>query len=397
MIRKHLRNWYRTSIRHQVFTVIACLTTATSIAIITIAWAATELAADAFINQRFMTQVEQLTKQALINEAWPDLPSHLQRYDLSDTQVPEYLRGLHVGLTELETLDRHVFITESNASYPQQYWVYQPDRDPAIVPYGESVRIPVLSMALLVGVLGLITAYVLSRHITRPVLALQAMIANASIDTPPQDLQRQDELGDLNRTYIDNFQRLAQFIEREKQFTRYASHELRTPVNVIRGATDLLKIQHTDPKSQKLVARFERAHTDMTQLITTFLLLGREQQPQNNLFLKRAIEQQLDDLHHLLTQRSITVTAELRSNIQLPEHFTQVLLHNLLRNALSYALSRVEIQLSGNRLFIVNDIHPQQNSGFGHGLTIIDSICQSANWQCHTRIRKQTFYSLVYF
>ena len=50
-----------------------------------------------------------------------------------------------------------------------------------------------------------------------------------------------DEVGLLARTIENTLQRICAFIDRERYFTNAASHELRTPITVIRGALELLE------------------------------------------------------------------------------------------------------------------------------------------------------------
>lgn len=76
---------------------------------------------------------------------------------------------------------------------------------------------------------------------------------------------------------IDSFaERLDTFIERERIFTRDASHELRTPIAVFKGSLDLLQ-RKTDRSDDdlKAFARMRRTVEDMEGLIETLLLLAR--------------------------------------------------------------------------------------------------------------------------
>ncbi len=440
-----MNRWRLTSLKNQIFTVIAALSGAASLAIIIIAWAATELAADSFINQRLTELVNTYERKSQVPPAsWTptisavresnhnaselspsladnqanvspsmgvhakswvsaindslDLPHYLNRYDQYSDNMPNYLAGLQQGITELETLDVHVLLKPATSSFPPQYWVYQPNLDPTIGAYGESVRLYVALMAALVFVLGVLTANFLAKKLIRPVIELQQLVNKASLDSPPKHLGRQDELGDLNQSYIDNFQRLAKFIQREKQFTRYASHELRTPVNVIRGTTELLSTLHSDSKTQQWLARLERAHFDMDNLISTFLLLGGEQEIQQKQHcIQSTLTDLLNDLNHLIKNREIELDVTLSNPPHLPAIYSQVLLHNLLRNSLSYSRKHISISIAANRLLITNDRSHSTEQGFGHGQEIITAICQQAGWHFHTKANQTHFYSLIYF
>ena len=66
------------------------------------------------------------------------------------------------------------------------------------------------------------------------------------------------------------------FIERERIFTRDASHELRTPIAVFKGSLDLLQRKSDRSEDdEKAFARMRRTVEDMEGLIETLLLLAR--------------------------------------------------------------------------------------------------------------------------
>jgi len=71
--------------------------------------------------------------------------------------------------------------------------------------------------------------------------------------------------------------RVADFVRRERDFTRDASHELRTPLTVIRVASDMLL---SDPDlsayGRRSLERIQRAARDMEAVIDAFLILARE-------------------------------------------------------------------------------------------------------------------------
>ena len=56
-----------------------------------------------------------------------------------------------------------------------------------------------------------------------------------------------DEVSELSAALAWFAQRLNEFMERERHFTRDASHELRSPLTVIQMASDVL-LQGTEPR-----------------------------------------------------------------------------------------------------------------------------------------------------
>ncbi|MDX1394611.1 MAG: HAMP domain-containing sensor histidine kinase [Gemmatimonadota bacterium] len=72
--------------------------------------------------------------------------------------------------------------------------------------------------------------------------AAMAAVASGSF-VPPRDLPyaRTDEIGDLTRSFRSMAERLAELDRLKAEFVSIASHELKTPVNVIRGYVEMLE------------------------------------------------------------------------------------------------------------------------------------------------------------
>ena len=81
-------------------------------------------------------------------------------------------------------------------------------------------------------------------------------------------------LGDALKHLV---QRVNVFVSREREFTRDVSHELRSPLTVMRVACDLvLKDDALAERVRKPVTKIQRAAVQMTNLVEAFLLLARE-------------------------------------------------------------------------------------------------------------------------
>jgi signal transduction histidine kinase len=220
-----------------------------------------------------------------------------------------------------------------------------------------------LSIAL-VFIYGLsFLTYRLSHRAISPIVQLADYLERfpfekSSHDSSNQDLQKLRTLAnaevDVMIDAIDNFtERLDAYIERERIFTRDASHELRTPIAVFKGSLDLLQRQSERPEEDlRALARMRRTVEDMEGLIQTLLLLARGeelQQPGVRVRLNDLIPDLIDQVAPLATDRGIKLvlveSAELW--VQAPDRVVQILLINLLRNGISYTPEgqvQVEIQ-----------------------------------------------------
>lgn len=105
-------------------------------------------------------------------------------------------------------------------------------------------RAAIISMIIAILLAGLISLWLI-RSITRPVFDLEAgMHAVASGDFTRKlrvRPNREDEFGRLSESYEAMANRLAQLDRLKAEFVSVASHELKTPINVILGYVELLE------------------------------------------------------------------------------------------------------------------------------------------------------------
>jgi signal transduction histidine kinase len=84
---------------------------------------------------------------------------------------------------------------------------------------------------------------------------------------PPRDLpySRSDEIGDLTRSFRSMAERLAELDRLKAEFVSIASHELKTPVNVIRGYVEMIEDGSYGPVDAKQaeVLAYVRDQTDV--------------------------------------------------------------------------------------------------------------------------------------
>src|SRR5688572_14132087 len=151
-----------------------------------------------------------------------------------------------------------------------------------------------------------------------------------------------EEVRELTEALLRYSQRLAHFLERERQFTRDASHELRSPLTVIRMATSLLLEDPDITESRRRTAnRIQRACLDMEELTHAFLLLARETEtglPVEAICVNDLIADEVEHARLLAGDKPVTaeVRHERRLYLDAPEKVLSILIGNLLRNAFSY-------------------------------------------------------------
>lgn len=151
--------------------------------------------------------------------------------------------------------------------------------------------------------------------------------------------------------------RLAEFVQRERAFTRDASHELRTPLTVIRVATDLMLADpDLTPRQTRSLTRVQRAAYDMEAVIEAFLILARESEiePQSErLQVREIVEHEVERARPYIEGKPVEleIVEEAVPDVVAPRHVLNVIIGNLLSNATRYTdRGRITVQLHHDRI-----------------------------------------------
>jgi len=118
--------------------------------------------------------------------------------------------------------------------------------------------------------------------VTAPLSRLRsamAAVAGGSF-TPPRDLPyaRTDEIGDLTRSFRSMAERLAELDRLKAEFVSIASHELKTPVNVVRGYVEMLEDEsygEIEPRQREVLGRIREQTEVLRERVDQLLSLSR--------------------------------------------------------------------------------------------------------------------------
>jgi signal transduction histidine kinase len=136
--------------------------------------------------------------------------------------------------------------------------------------------------------------------------------------------------------------RIDTFVQRERNFTRDASHELRTPMTVIRMAGDVLLGDPTlTPHSIRTIGRIKSAVGEMESLVEAFLIMARDGDvglPDEDFVVNEVIQDEIGKARPLLDHKPVELKFEEHAAFALhaPPRVFAVLFGNLLRNACNY-------------------------------------------------------------
>ena len=155
---------------------------------------------------------------------------------------------------------------------------------------------------LFANVLGIMLALLAGYFISRRTLQPIRTITQAAQELEVSDLSRRlevpqvkDELSELMETFNRMLDRVQTGFEQQRRFVSDASHELRTPVTVIRGYSDMLaRWGRDDPETMNECVSAIRSETeDMQELIEKLLFLARADQKRQVLHKERLDLQEL--------------------------------------------------------------------------------------------------------
>ena len=172
-----------------------------------------------------------------------------------------------------------------------------------------------------------------------------------------------DEVGELARHLDALHQRTRDFIAREQAFTADASHELRTPLAVLDLALEHMR-QQAPRAQQTALASMQAALWQLQQTVELLLALAREtpaevrvEVPAEEQPLLPVLEQTLLAHAPLLEQQGVQIELDVspRTTRCWPPALTQLLVANLLANALAHASSpQIRIEADAHRLSLCN-------------------------------------------
>ncbi len=271
-----------------------------------------------------------------------------------------------------------------------------------------------LSFILLLFYLSSWLAYTNSKRLVSPLQQLAKRVSDYRFDAKTiQSIELNDikvnadiEVLSLIKALEKFNTQLQEFIERERNFTRDASHELRTPVAIIKGSLDMLKrIEDTNPeKRHKYLQKIRQTAEEMDQLIATLLLLahnGSVLQEPTAFSLPELLRQLADDIQAQYADKNITLTVDSETDyhINAPKKAVAMVFENLIENAFKYTPSgTINIQIEPNQVTITDsgigmnehtlsqaftpffrDLEAEAQ-GFGLGLPLVKRICESLTW-----------------
>lgn len=263
--------------------------------------------------------------------------------------------------------------------------------------FQKSDRAEILSLVLGIGFIILIffTLRYLFKKVSSPVENLLTWAGNmnqASLKHAHPDFKFKEinHLADLIEGAVSD---LHLALNREHNFLRNASHELRTPIAILKTNIDLLeRLRSTPEKAEKIShERIRRAVDNMQSLTETLLWLSRKEETMPEpepVRIDEMIKELVKENQYLLTGKNVVLTLKTKPfQVTLPKAALRIVLSNLIRNAFQYTIQgQVTIEVSLAAVSVVNENQAAQVSqtsendyGFGLGLILVEQTCEKLN------------------
>lgn len=239
-----------------------------------------------------------------------------------------------------------------------------------------------LSTYLLAFVLIILICLSIAYMVIKPIRRIESTakhIARKEFDYPI-DTTRHDELGDLSRS-IDRMSKelestinnLHQEIERvqrleviRKEFVSNFTHEIKTPLGIINGFSELVEIEQDEKKRNEYITIIQNETKRINELVLAMLDLSKLESQKVSLKLEEVdlldiVGDCLDSMMYLFERKQIKVHTQLDSSMVKADRFKiEMVIDNFISNALRYTAEgkNVYVRLDEHGFEIENEGHP---------------------------------------
>jgi len=171
------------------------------------------------------------------------------------------------------------------------------------------------------------------------------------------------EFSRLGKAAVDMSNRSYKAYQEQKQFIENASHELQTPLAIVRGKVELLA--ESEPLTEEQMKELDAIYNTLgraVKLNKSLLLLSRIENKQytdtENVVINQVVDNLLPDLMDIYESKQISFTREDEGEFTFKGNGTlaQVLVTNLLKNALTHSPEKgiLQVYIDSNAFIIKN-------------------------------------------
>jgi signal transduction histidine kinase len=185
-----------------------------------------------------------------------------------------------------------------------------------------------------------------------------------------------------------------------RDFTENASHEIQTPLAIIKSKLELLSQSDLNEEQMDIIQSVYEATGRLSRLNQSLILLtkidNRQFGESEKVDISRILNNYLSNFEELIAAKLITVKKEIDENVilNMNESLAEIMISNLVTNAVRHNMENgnIDIRLTADRFLISNSGHPLQSEpgslferfkkdknsseSLGLGLSIVKKICE---------------------
>ncbi|MGI9583143.1 sensor histidine kinase [Chryseobacterium sp. RRHN12] len=227
-----------------------------------------------------------------------------------------------------------------------------------------------------------------------------------TIEFPVSDTS---EFEELNQSLYKLIERNISTYKAQKEFTENASHELQTPLAIIKNKLDiLLQDQDLTEKQYRIAEDINKALTRSSRINKNLLLLAKIDNNQfdrsETILFDQLLHQSIEILEEHFEQKNISAAKNISNNVKVNGNsiLTEILINNLIINAIRHTSPEGSVSIELNQSFFeVSNSGTEKlstealfkrfskfsadNNGSGLGLSIIQEICRLHQWMISYR------------
>lgn len=221
-----------------------------------------------------------------------------------------------------------------------------------------------------------------------------------AIDFSETDIQ---EFSELNETLVKLIDNNIHVYKQQKEFTQNASHELQTPLALLKTKVDLL-IQDASltAEQRKIIESLDNSISRVTRINKNLLLLAgieNKNYQSEDVDLSTVVKTLAEAFKDFAQDKGCNISSNVKEGIKIKanESLVEILVSNLLSNTVRHCLlkSGISVTLNEQGLSVSNEGKSKldeanlfgrfisattDNPGTGLGLAIIKEICDKYGW-----------------
>ena len=216
----------------------------------------------------------------------------------------------------------------------------------------------------------------------------------------------------------------------KKDFVSNVSHELKTPIAVLKGVIETLEAEEDEKNKRKFLSMALKRINQMDSLVNDLLILARLEAQEykvikTEIYLKRLVNHIFEDISYIAKEKSVKLINNVPENLKIygDENKLSILLKNLVENAVKYNKEKGLVEVNGykdreytvievkdtgigipskslplifERFYRVDKSRSRSVGGTGLGLSIVKHITEAHNGkiEVESKVNKGTKFKI---